>query len=49
MAKQRTSGLIQTETSPLIKTFSGEGKNVILAMTGTSGSIYGLRMLRVFD
>lgn len=46
MAKQRTSGLLQTETSPLIKTFSGEGKNVILAMTGTSGSIYGLRMLR---
>lgn len=46
MAKERTSGLIKTETSPLIKTFGGEGKNVILAMTGTSGAIYGLRILR---
>ncbi|MFA5404842.1 MAG: flavoprotein, partial [Ignavibacteria bacterium] len=36
----------QTETKPLVKTFNGEGKNVILGITGTSGAIYGLRMLR---
>lgn len=36
----------QTETKTLIRQFSGEGKNVILGMTGTSGAIYGLRMLR---
>lgn len=37
---------LKTETSSLIKHQDGEGKNVILAMTGTSGAIYGLRMLR---
>jgi flavin prenyltransferase len=36
----------QTETKPLVKSYSGEGKNVILGITGTSGAIYGLRMLR---
>ena len=36
----------QPETKPLIRQFSGEGKNVILGITGTSGAIYGLRMLR---
>jgi flavin prenyltransferase len=36
----------QTETKPLVKTFNGEGKNVVLGITGTSGAIYGLRMLR---
>lgn len=46
MAKLKSSSILQTETSPLIKSFDGEGKNIILAMTGTSGAIYGLRMLR---
>ncbi len=46
MAKEKASLGIQTETSPLIKEINGEGKNIILAMTGTSGAIYGLRMLR---
>jgi flavin prenyltransferase len=36
----------QTETKPLVKSFNGEGKNVILGITGASGAIYGLRMLR---
>lgn len=36
----------ETKASPLIKTYNGDGKNIILAMTGTSGAIYGLRMLR---
>jgi len=36
----------QTETKPLIKSFNGEGKNIILGITGASGAIYGLRMLR---
>jgi flavin prenyltransferase len=34
------------ETKPLIKPFNGQGKNVILGITGTSGAIYGLRMMR---
>jgi 4-hydroxy-3-polyprenylbenzoate decarboxylase len=46
MPKEKISDITQTETSALIKTYDGEGKNIILAMTGTSGSIYGLRMLR---
>ncbi len=46
MPKEKVSGLAQTETSPLIKNYDGEGKYIILAMTGTSGAIYGLRMLR---
>lgn len=46
MAKEKVSAGTQTETSPLIKEINGEGKNIILAMTGTSGAIYGLRMLR---
>lgn len=46
MSKEKTSPVLQTETSPLIRSCDGEGKNVILAMTGTSGAIYGLRMLR---
>lgn len=36
----------QTETKPLISKIRGEGKNIILGITGTSGAIYGLRMLR---
>jgi flavin prenyltransferase len=36
----------QTETKPLFKSFNGEGNNIILGITGTSGAIYGLRMLR---
>lgn len=36
----------QAETKPLVKSFNGEGKNVILGITGASGAIYGLRMLR---
>lgn len=46
MPQPLTTGATQTETSPLIKSVNGEGKNIILAMTGTSGAIYGLRMLR---
>lgn len=46
MPKEKTASTIQPETSPLIKTYDGEGKNIILGITGTSGAIYGLRMLR---
>lgn len=46
MPKEKTSEVTETETSSLIKNYNGEGKNIILAMTGTSGAIYGLRMLR---
>ncbi len=46
MNDQQSSVTTQTETAPLIKTFDGSGRNIILAMTGTSGAIYGLRMLR---
>lgn len=46
MPDEKTSGIAQPETSPLIRTYDGSGKNVILGMTGTSGAIYGLRMLR---
>lgn len=46
MPKEKSSAILQPETSPLIKNHDGEGKNIILAMTGTSGAIYGLRMLR---
>ncbi|MBS1551118.1 MAG: UbiX family flavin prenyltransferase [Bacteroidetes bacterium] len=46
MSNEKSSSLLQTETSSLIKNIDGEGKNIILAMTGTSGAIYGLRMLR---
>ncbi len=46
MNEQQGSISTQTETTPLIKTFDGNGRNIILAMTGTSGAIYGLRMLR---
>ncbi|HMS34698.1 MAG TPA: UbiX family flavin prenyltransferase [Ignavibacteria bacterium] len=46
MPKEKSSASVQTETSALIKEINGEGKNIILAMTGTSGAIYGLRMLR---
>lgn len=46
MPKEKASAIIQTEISPLIKDYNGEGKNVILAVTGTSGALYGLRMLR---
>lgn len=35
-----------TEAKPLIKSYNGNGRNVILGITGTSGAIYGLRMLR---
>lgn len=46
MNQQQGSISTQTETAPLIKTYDGNGRNIILAMTGTSGAIYGLRMLR---
>jgi 4-hydroxy-3-polyprenylbenzoate decarboxylase len=46
MPQSRSTPVAQTETSPLIRSVNGEGKNIILAMTGTSGAIYGLRMLR---
>ena len=46
MPKEKSSAIIQPETSALIKEYNGEGKNVILAITGTSGAIYGLRTLR---
>ncbi|MEO8664219.1 MAG: UbiX family flavin prenyltransferase [Ignavibacteria bacterium] len=46
MPREKSSPTVQPETSPLIKACEGEGKNVILAMTGTSGAIYGLRILR---
>lgn len=46
MAKEKISGIAQTETAPLIKNYDGEGKNIILGITGTSGAVYGLRMLR---
>ena len=36
----------KTETKPLIKSFKGDGKNVILGITGTSGAIYAIRTLR---
>ena len=46
MSDSQTTAATQTETAPLIKTFDGSGRHIILAMTGTSGAIYGLRMLR---
>ena len=46
MNDPRSSVPTQPETAPLIKTYDGNGRNIILAMTGTSGAIYGLRMLR---
>ena len=45
-ADYKPEEILQTETKPLIRQIKGEGKNVILGMTGTSGAIYGLRMLR---
>ncbi len=36
----------KTETRPLVKSFKGDGKNVILGITGTSGAIYAIRTLR---
>lgn len=38
--------ITKTETKPLIKQYKGNGKNAILGITGTSGAIYGLRILR---
>jgi flavin prenyltransferase len=46
MNQQQGSVSTQTESSPLIKAYDGNGRNIILAMTGTSGALYGLRMLR---
>lgn len=46
MNDSQTTAATQTETLPLIRAFDGSGRNIILAMTGTSGAIYGLRMLR---
>ncbi len=46
MPKEKASAIIQPETLPLIRNYDGEGKNIILAITGTSGAVYGLRMLR---
>ena len=46
MNDQQGSISTQTETIPLVKSYDGSGRNIILAMTGTSGAIYGLRMLR---
>lgn len=37
----------QTESKPFEKTFKGEGKTIILGITGASGSIYALRILRL--
>ena len=42
----KTTVVPQTQTKALIKDYNGNGKNVILGITGTSGAIYGLRMLR---
>lgn len=36
----------KTETRPLIKEYKGGGKNVILGITGASGAIYSIRILR---
>ncbi|MCU0371737.1 MAG: flavoprotein, partial [Ignavibacteria bacterium] len=36
----------QTETRAAVKSYKGDGKNVILGITGASGAIYGLRTLR---
>ena len=36
----------QTEISPLIRSYNGDGKNIVLGITGASGAIYGIRMLR---
>ncbi|TRZ66763.1 UbiX family flavin prenyltransferase [bacterium] len=41
-----SSGVPQTEVKTKEKSFAGEGKNIILGITGTSGAIFGLRMLR---
>jgi 4-hydroxy-3-polyprenylbenzoate decarboxylase len=35
------------QPDPLTKTAGGERKNVVLAITGASGAIFGLRMLRM--
>lgn len=37
----------QTESKPLEKTFKGDGKTIIFGITGASGSIYALRILRL--
>ncbi|MBC8484581.1 MAG: UbiX family flavin prenyltransferase, partial [Bacteroidetes bacterium] len=42
----KTTAVPQTQTKALIKDYNGNGKNVILGISGTSGAIYGLRMLR---
>jgi len=39
-------GAPKTEAKPLISKIRGEGKNIVLGITGTSGAVYGLRMLR---
>ncbi len=36
----------KTETKPLIRPYKGNGKNVILGITGTSGALYAIRTLR---
>ncbi len=36
----------ETETKPLIKSNKSESRNVILGITGASGAIYGVRILR---
>lgn len=36
----------KTETRLLVKSFKGDGRNVILGITGTSGAIYAIRTLR---
>lgn len=46
MPQQETSVNIKTQTKPLIKTYNGDGKSIVLGITGASGAIYGLRMLR---
>ncbi|MCX7833796.1 MAG: UbiX family flavin prenyltransferase [Ignavibacteria bacterium] len=43
---QSDLGIPETETNPLEKKYKGEGKNIILGITGASGSIYALRILR---
>lgn len=48
MENQENQGIEvpQTETKPIIKSYKGDGKNVILGITGASGAIYAVRILR---
>ena len=46
MDNPQSISMTETKTKPLVKTYDGTGKNIVLGITGTSGAIYGLRMLR---